>query len=85
MTNLGRKYIGAAEGRSELIKLLVSEFIAAKPVILKNNMITPLSFLIRKLKFLDYSTCHHYKFNSFTRHNTAVLLLEHSNHICFVY
>jgi len=42
LTNLGKKYIGAAEGRSELMELLISEYNAAKSTIRKDNRITPL-------------------------------------------
>jgi len=36
VTKLCRKSIGVEEGRSELIEILISEFIATKPVIQKN-------------------------------------------------
>jgi len=41
LTNLGKRYIGIAEGRSELMELLFSEYNAAKSTIQKDNKITP--------------------------------------------
>ena len=46
LTNLGKKYISIAEGRSELIELLISEYNAAKSTIQKNNKITPLCLFL---------------------------------------
>ena len=46
LTYLGKKYISLAEGRSELIELLISEYNAAKPTIQKNNKITPLCLFL---------------------------------------
>jgi len=42
LTNLGKRYIGIAEDRSELMELLVSENNAAKATIQKDNKIAPL-------------------------------------------
>jgi len=42
LTSLGKRYISIAEGRSELMELLVSEYNAAKAIIQKDNSITPL-------------------------------------------
>jgi hypothetical protein len=42
LTNLGKRYIGIAEVRSELMEFLVSEYNAAKSTIQKDNKISPL-------------------------------------------
>jgi len=46
LTNLGKRYIGIAEGRSKLTELLVSEYNAAKSTIQKDNKITPLCLFL---------------------------------------
>ena len=46
LTNLGKRYISIAEGRSELMELLVSEYNAAKSTIQKDNKITPLCLFL---------------------------------------
>ena len=46
LTNLGKKYIGYAEGRSELMELLVSEYKRAKPTIQKDEKLTPLCLFL---------------------------------------
>jgi len=46
LTNLGKRYISIAEGRSELMELLVSEYNDAKSTIQKDNRITPLCLFL---------------------------------------
>ena len=46
LINLGKRYIGIVEGRSELMELLVSEYNAAKSTIQKDNKITPLRLFL---------------------------------------
>jgi len=48
LTNLGKKYISVAEGRSGLMELLVYEYNAAKSAIQKDNKITPLCLFLTK-------------------------------------
>jgi hypothetical protein len=46
LTNLGKKYIGYAEGRSELMELLVSDYKRAKSTIQKDEKLTPLCLFL---------------------------------------
>jgi hypothetical protein len=48
LKNLGRKYTVAASGRSELMKIAVSEYNAAKPTIQKNKGLIFFVFSYRK-------------------------------------
>jgi len=43
---VGKRYISIAEGRSELMELLVSEYNAAKATIQKDNSINPLCLFL---------------------------------------
>jgi len=53
LANLGKRYICNAEGRRELMELLVSENNATKSIIQKDGRINPLCLFQRKIREIN--------------------------------